>query len=328
MRTAPAETSLAQRVEHIAARARAKTSATAPAPTEHAIPLRPVEQEQLSLFDSAPIRAGNEFPSVLSRLPVFPPCTRKRQRAMLDNDNALPFDTPFGRGRRHGPPVTIEDEDVLIALLRLRQQRITGDPTRFPIPLRPACPGDQETAHITRCTVSRLIDEMGLSRGGKNYRDIVASIKRLAAVSLELEFHRPYLNDKYLGERVGTNLKLIDVIWREHHDEDCTLEVQFFPVVARWLEQHATYIDWSVRRQLTSPIARALHRFLSSQGRYFKREIGRVAEVIGYDMPTKVVRRRFAEALEDMKSIGWVSEYQITGTGRNSPITMEIWRKA
>ena len=93
-----------------------------------------IADAQLKLFDlerqgnftALPLDPQQEFPTILTRIPIFVPSKRTTQRELLDSDNALPFLTPWGKGKKYGPPLTVFDEDTLIALGRLRQNLLIG----------------------------------------------------------------------------------------------------------------------------------------------------------------------------------------------------------
>ena len=123
-------------------------------------------------FVSYPVSPQNEFPTLLARLPIFRPSQRMRQKALLNRDNALEFSTPFGSGKRHGPPLTTRDEDTLIAVTRLRSKRLYGPPHQLPIPLTDSASLRNENVgvHCVVCSVDQINKELGLTDGGlKDY---------------------------------------------------------------------------------------------------------------------------------------------------------------
>lgn len=308
------------------ARKASKNGTPSPNLVRHA-ELRLIEQEQLGLFTAFPIRPGNEFPSLLARLPLFPAIARSRQRSLLDKDNALPFSTPFGQGRRHGPPVSVEDEDYLIALMRLRQKKLIGQGPRLPIPIgfqQPFSDHDGNVGvHVVCCTVTQIIGEMGNADNGQAYQRTLASLKRLAAMVVEIETSK---SERYLGTvKNGTSIKLVDIVWQAFEQEGLII-AQFNPVVAKWLEHDATYLDWETRRQLVGRNARALHRFLSSQPKTYESTLERIAETIGWEGEKRRMRTGFETILSQMRDIGWVRDWEITGTGRSVPFRLKLLR--
>ncbi|MEN8132947.1 MAG: hypothetical protein ABFS45_22775 [Pseudomonadota bacterium] len=287
-----------------------------------------LQGEQLGLFTSFPISDKNSIPTLLARLPIFIPVPASKQAKLLDLDLSYPFKTPFGRGRRFGPPVTIEDEDVLFSMLQLSERRLIGKGTRLPIPLE----NDQWlrdengnlTVQVTIATVGQINNEIGWSRSGKNYKKTLASIKRLAHVSIELETRR---KDTYLGESWnGENIRLVDIKWRAYEEEGLVF-AQFSPIMVKWLREQATYYNWSVRRQLKSSNGRALHRFLSTQGKHYRAELDYIADAIEWDGDRDRIRPRMEAVMRQLRdNLDWC-DYEITGTGRTTPFILEFWRR-
>ena len=289
--------------------------------------------EQIGLFDAFPMKAGNEFPSLLTRLPIFMPVQRRAQKKFLDDNNALPFETPFGSGKRIGPNLTIADEDRLIALLRLRQKKLRGLPSKLPIPLPEVYRGatdDEEgrvNVHTLICTVTQINDELGLSDGGVNYKNTVASLQNLSELSLTLETKK---HDRYFGKfKRGGNFKLVDIQWTTFTDYGIIV-AQFSPLMVNWLEKELTYLNWDIRKKLKGDAAKAIHRFLSSQGDkngYFERELLKIAESVGLaDKSQKKIKQLFEDALQQMIELGWLTDAKISGTGRKIPFKLHITR--
>jgi hypothetical protein len=286
-----------------------------------------VQGEQLGLFTSLSISDKNSIPTLLARLPIFIPVPASKQTKLLDRDLAYRFETPFGRGRRFGPPVTIEDEDVLFALMQLSERRLIGQGGRLPIPLE----NDQWlkdkdghlTVQITIATIGQINSEIGLSRAGKNYKATLASLKRLSHVGIELETRR---KDLYLGESWdGENIRLIDIKWRAYEDEGLIF-AQFSPVIVKWLKEQATFFNWSVRRQIKSPNGKALHRFLSTQGKHYRAELDYIANAIEWDGNRDRLRPRMEAVLKQLRDeLDWCN-FEISGTGRSTPFVLEFWR--
>jgi hypothetical protein len=292
--------------------------------------------EQMGLFDSFPIKSKGEFPSLLCRLPIFMPTDRRKQVEYLDQDLGLVFDTPFGKGRRLGPPLTVTDEDVLMACARLRKKRLHGNCENLPIPVpnkyaKYAPSQSMESLQDGKvyvdtvvCTVAQILEELGLSNGGENYKKVIASMKRLGALHLEITVNK---HNRYFGDMdLGTPIRLLDIEWvtfKEHG----IFTVQFTPIMVLWFEREYTFIDWNIRKQLKGESAKAIHRFLSSQGYHYKGEIAKIAETVGIREPSYKRKTVFDKALKQLQELGWLERYEITGTGRNKPHVMEMWRQ-
>lgn len=290
-----------------------------------------IEQFNLDLFSqevdgrfvSHPITPGAEFPTFLTRIPIFLPMKRGRS-LKLDQDNALPFVTSWGRGRKHGPPLTVYDEDTLMAIARLRKNRLEGSPSNMPIPLSAIQPGASDgkgevSVHVLGCSLSDIQHECGDSDGGTNLQLRLASIKRLGATVLEFDRET---KDK-LSYR-GTQVKLVDVAW-DVYEENALLLIQFSPLMAIWLESEYTYINWSVRKQL-SDTGKALHRFLSAQPKTYSIFTEKLSTIIGFQRPYRYFMSDLRTTLTKLEELGWIASWEITGTGRRVPHKLTITR--
>jgi len=285
--------------------------------------------EQLGLFESYPVADKNAIPTLLARLPIFIPVPASKQPALLDKDLAYPFETPFGKGRRFGPPVTIDDEDVLFALLQLSERRLIGQGGKLPVPLNDndswLKDGDGKlTVQVTLATISQINQELGLTKAGNNYKSTLASIKRLNHVSIELETR---CKDMYFGESwAGEKIRLVDIKWRTFEEQGFIL-AQFSPIIVKWLKEQCTFFNWKIRRQIKSANGRALHRFLSTQGKHYKAKLEYIADVIEWDGNRSRIRPRMEAILTQLRDDhGWC-DFEITGTGRTAPFELEFWRK-
>jgi hypothetical protein len=290
-----------------------------------------IEKAQLNLFDleqqgrftSLPLQPESEYPTFLTRLPIFRPCKRTNQRELLDNENAMPFFTPWGEGRKHGPPLTIYDEDTLIAIGRLRQNRLIGQPERLPVPVpqlyRQGSKPDVNV-HVVQCMLSDIQEMCETARGGAADRMRLDSIKRLAAVVIEFDTKTAA---KYIG--TGTTVKLVDVLW-QYYTEDAILYMQFTPLMAAWYESEYTFLDWNVRREL-SDTGKAVHRFLSSQPRPYEISTKKLLTTIGYLRDHNKFLADLRQTLRQLEKVKWIDSWEIAGTGRLTPHKLRITRR-
>jgi len=288
---------------------------------------------QLGFFDSLTPASRDAWPSLLCRLPIFMPISRKLQKKYLNSDNALAFSTPFGRGERYGPNLDTFDEDVLLAISRLRMKRLRGDHDKLPVRVSKHYRGDDKgkiEVEAVICTVTEIIDELGYqSDGGRTYKEIKKSVIRLANTSLMF-----YLNahERYLGKwKAGQNFKIFDLKSAEFGDDDdnessendTVFMIQFSPLVSQWLKDSFSYLDHEVRKNLgRKSVAKGLHKFLSSQPKAYSRRVDETATTIGLFVPLKEQRRQLEEACKDLVQVGFLESYEITGTGRKTPLTL------
>ncbi len=289
---------------------------------------RIIEKAQLSLFEleqrgqftQFPISPSSEFPSILARIPIFVPGLRASQNKLLDKDNALRFETSWGVGRKHGPPLTIYEEDTLMALAMLRQRRLVGKGAKLPIAVSDIFEGGEGVnVDVLFTTLSEIEDLCGNTRSGHNLKARLAAIKRLAGTRLEFE----RLADDQIPK--GTTISILDVAW-EKWEKEAVLYIQFSPVMARWLENAHSYINWKVRMKLTAP-GKAIHRFLSSQPKQYQIGVAKLRTTIGYPRALKYFLRDLRETLSRLEELGWLSESWLEGNGRSKPYKLAIRRK-
>lgn len=290
-----------------------------------------IERAQLSLFEleqqgqftKYPIYPESEFPTFLTRLSIFVPAKRSHQREIIDQENALPFSTPWGEGKKHGPPLTVYDEDTLIAIGRLRQNLLVGKPENMPVPVSDLYRSSKQSTihvHVVQCMLSDIQNVCGTSRGGRNNQMRLDSVKRLGATVIEFSTKTA---EKFMGR--GTEIKLIDVAWQEYED-NAILYIQFTPVMAKWFEKEYTYIDWNMRKQLTDT-GKAVHRFLSSQPKEYEIYTKKLMATLGYIRNHNKFLVDLREAMDQLLTLGWISNYSIEGTGRRLPYKLVLKRK-
>ena len=292
-----------------------------------------VEQAQLDLFQlersgqftTVSISPQNEFPTLLTRIPIFVPGRAGKQRDRLDKDNALPFQTSWGTGRKFGPPLTVYDEDTLMALGRLRQNMLIGAPSKMPYPVSKLYATSEQPdvhVHVVLCMLSDIQAVCGTSVGGRNNKLRLESVRRLAATKIEF--------NKETQDKVqfsGTTIDLVHVKWDVYAD-NAILYIQFSPIMAQWLERAYTYIDWNLRRTLRSDVGKAVHRFLSGQPKTYQIFTRKLQSTIGHIGPYKHFMADLREALEQLRKAGWVHSFQIMGNGRKHPHKLQLRRSA
>jgi len=241
----------------------------------------------------------------------------------LDADNALTFTTSWGRGRKHGPPLTVYDEDTLIALSRLRKTRLQGQPHHMPIPISAVQPSHKVNndiaVHILSCTLSDIQALCEDSTGGANMQLRMASLKRLGATVIELDRQT---KDK-IGYR-GTQFKFLDIAW-DVYEKEAVLLIQFSPLMAAWFEHGYTFVDWAVRRELTDT-GKALHRFLCSQPKRYTIQAIKLMQTIGYQRTYKHFMNDLRVTMKKMEALGWLDHWEISGTGRKLPHKLTLIR--
>lgn len=285
-----------------------------------------LESEKIGLFTALSVTDRNAIPTLLARLPIFIPIPSSVQKTMLDKDGGFVFETPFGRGRRFGPLVTINDEDVLFAMLQLAGRRLIGQGSKLPVPVNDPWLNDKcgnLTVQIMIATVGQIISKLGLNDSGLNYKTVLGSIKRLSNISIELETKKREL---YLGDSWnGQSIRIVDVRWKAYETEGLIF-AQFSPIIVKWLKEQATYHNWKIRRKIKSENGRALYRFLCTQGDHYKAPLEYIADVIHWYGNRSRLKPRMEAVLNQLRDEFKWCDFKITGTGRNEPFVLEIWK--
>lgn len=280
--------------------------------------------EEQGLIERTRLPPIDELPTFFTRVPLFAPGFSRSQRALIE-DARLKISTSWGSVIRNGPALTIYDEDTLYALVHLRDSRIVAPmeylPTGSDLSAELILEGESDprpVVHWTRCLISDIQRFLGRSDGGRSTKDTLESIKRIARTSLEFETEIPHVAQR------GGILRIYDVLW-ECWEQDSVIFVQFSPVIAKWLEKDFTYIDWEVRRQLTDT-GKAVHRFLSSQPKLYNIGCEKLRSTIFYMRDFKSFMRDLRSILAQLEQIGWLSGFEISGTGRKTPYVLHVSR--
>ncbi len=276
-------------------------------------------QETHKKFIQSPRIPDNEFPTIFSRLPIFVPGTRKKQRQILakDEDMSLRIETPWGICTRMGPPLTIYDEDTLFGLSDLRISSVTGDPRDLPAPLSDMAAYktyDQLYVDVVVATLTQLLEACGNKDHGDTFEDRFKSLKRLIGTTLIFE----KLSTKNNILQPGKNIDIINANWTRW-EEDGIFLIQFSPAMTYWMKYEFVYIDRKVRAQLTSDTGKAIHRFFSSCDKTYKISTRKLMQCIGYNRAYKYYMQDLKHTLEELSKMGWLRDKDITGTGRKIP---------
>lgn len=276
--------------------------------------------EQTGRFVKAPIDPSSEFPTTLTRLPIFVPGRRTSQKALVDDENAMALETAWGKIKKHGPPLTVRDEDTLMALGRLRQDELRGRGGRLPISVQdPLGKGADLNVHVLYTTLAEIESLFGTKKSGQAYKARMASIRRLAATRIDVE--------RLSGSSVekGTVFSLFDVAWNRW-EEESVLYIQFSPIMTHWFENAFTYMDWNVRMAIASDVGRAAHRFLSGQPKTYEIGAEKLRQYLLYQRAPKYFVREMRDALQTMQEVGWLKRWSIDGNGRSVPQKIIIER--
>ena len=274
--------------------------------------------------------ATSEYPTTLTRLPIFPPVTRETaietcKRGWVQLHSAWDGGGVF----RSGPALNVYDEDTLLGLMMLRSSRLTGPADHMPTPVR-RLDTDDKTPKDERVHVDAVVFTMSQLEstihghtpkngwGGRTLARRRQSIEDLSGLQLRFE----KLRDGLRYQRVKISLFDISGFSKER---DACYYVQFHPLVSRWLEGYHTFVDFALRRKL-SDLGKAIHRFLASQrsNKSYRIKLDAMYEAIGAQDNQRKLRFNTKEQLEIMRNDGWIACFMMTGTGRASPFYLEL----
>lgn len=301
---------------------------------------RVIEKAQGQLFEDAKsgkgftasaLEPGSEFPTILTRVPIFPPLKRTAANSDIDG-GSIEFGTPWGEGKKLGPMLNTYDEDTLLALTRKRQIKLEGLAAKFPVGTTDITKMDSggdsivDTLYITIGEIEHFLSEGKKSRGGADYKRRLASINRLNRTIVEFTT----FNDrtKALFKSNTFNTKLVEVVIREM-DGEAVLYVQFPPIITLWLSKSYTYIDMEIRSQL-SDNGKALHRALSGLspgiGKPINIGVQKLKEITGTNLTNKKFNQELRQTLGKLEELGWLKDVEFKGTGRRTPLVLTARR--
>jgi hypothetical protein len=274
--------------------------------------------------------ATSEYPTTLTRLPLFPPVTRETAIEMFKRGWVKLQSSWDGGGvYRSGPALTIYDEDTLLGLMVLRSRRLMGPADHMPTAVRrldteDTTPTDERVqVDLVVFTISQLETAIHghTPRKGWGGRELARRRESIEDLyGLQLRFDKVRDGSRY--QRVKISLFDIPAFSKER---DACYYVQFHPLVSRWLENYHTFISFSLRRKL-SDLGKALHRFLASQRSNSVYRIDAIAlyEAIGAQDRVWRLNQNARQQLTIMQQEGFITSFLIDGTGRSTPFVLHI----
>jgi hypothetical protein len=291
------------------------------------------EEVGIEQFDLFP---GREYPTLFTRVPLFPPMQRSRAREQqalaTKKSDFVRLKSRWDKGGvyRSGPALTVVDEDTLAGLLQLRSIGFSGNELLMPSKKMGGknemilSGGKNVVVHAVYCIVSELETLIkGREPPKKGWSGTVIkrrreSIERLAATNLR--FEQPKGLDMYRGKIIP----IIELDWVGSKDNACYY-VQFHPAIVKWLEDYRSYINLDIRRELT-PFGKALHRFLSSQtsNTTYNVDFEVLLEAIGYEGRIGEAKRHAVGQLKKLIELDFIKEYFFAGNGRKDPYQLSV----
>lgn len=256
-------------------------------------------------------RRDNAYPLSFTRAAVFSPLSVSEQYTRLSKSNGGYREVKTGYAEfRIYAPATTKDEDVLIALVRMREFQINGPRDLFDQygfitktaehsqqEIQVLKELDEQRVHYLRCSYGDIERELGWKHGGRTRKDLQASLRRLNTLTIQM-----------IAPGWGeVGLKLIDLKIRYMDDGDDYLQVTFPDWLIKQLveKDKLVYLDPKTRRHL-SPIGKKIYAFFRGQKNVMPISIAKLKNIVGYegtDRNFKVRLRETLDKLQDGKEI-------------------------
>lgn len=270
------------------------------------------------------------YPTLFARLPLFAATSDRRVNDTKEFEHGQVVETSWGTIRRFGPGLNVYDEDTLIAVIRLAQQRkVSGRHTELPITINNRGPGlvlreETVTVHAGITNAHSINGYLGRGLGGSDLRHCRDSLRRLSLTLIELV--KDSQNKQGVSD-AGYEGRFQLFRFRGTHDFRGPVLIQFDPEMLALLSQY-TRINMDVRREL-SDIGKAVHKYFSSQ---LSRQhpttsirLSKLKQIAGYRSSLSDLKRALGTQLELMMRLGFLTQYSYTGTGRATPQVLRVW---
>jgi hypothetical protein len=198
------------------------------------------------------------------------------------------WENPWGRLSIKGKRLSIHDEDVLFALLKLYRKK----------------------RHMTfQTSKSEICKEMGISRGRDQFRGIIESLERLGFTGVTIEIWEGK------GKARKPVMKMFNTILsggvvKDENKITITINQYFEEMFLRDL---ITSINLDFRAMLKGDTAKALYRFLEAQPAEYSCHLLTLAKAINLDVTkeTRRIRALLREALKELKGKKYLQIGQI-----------------
>jgi len=192
------------------------------------------------------------MPTDLCRVSPFFPMDKASLNLRDYLEGMVITETSWGRISYYGPRLSTYEEDVLMAILALLDDKGNRKETLV----------DGAKTYTYRGSLLPILRMMGLTDQGKNYARIKASLRRLTTAALEMEIFKR----SKTGKRKVTKSDMTSLLARFRWDEELqeltvTVNPYFFET---YIQGGVTRLDVIRRAELRSPIAKALYRFIQS----------------------------------------------------------------
>jgi len=279
---------------------------------------------------------GNEYPTPFTRIPIFTPNQRQKAREVehekTKNCDWIRLNSLWDKGGvyKSGPALTVYDEDTFLGILKSRKFRLKGIPSQMPGEnigkLTTISQNNEKDVNVHSGyfilsgleTTIKGVNPPKEGWGGKALQKRRESVERLGATILK--FTQPQNLERYSGAQI----QMLTIKWIRENDDSCYY-FELPPAITVWMDEFRTYIDFKIRRKLTS-FGKALHRFLCSQksNKRFTKEWDVILTAIGYEGKISEANRKARSQLSKLISLDFIISGEIIGNGRSEPYKLEV----
>jgi len=287
-----------------------------------------------------------KIPTFFARMPIF--SAAKPFHAPPEGEK---LETAFGRVTRFGPGLSMTDEDIFMHTYRMCHQKLIRGPKMAHKGLSLVPLHSDGNTDLTREQMDQMLAEVDVVAGESTFYRIASTLNRIRAESeadLKHKINGTRIEDvKDSLERMArVNLKIwrpdseiftyMNLFYLSGHenregkaDTGSGFTIYFHPGVVEMMRVY-TLQSLHIRYQL-SDIGKAVYRYCSSQlwgqRTELRIRLEKLQPYTGSKSAIKFFKQGVLEGFcKPIVKTGWAESAKIDGTGRNSPLTLEIRR--
>lgn len=263
-----------------------------------------VKDQALECISAAETRPQQQdlfapYPRPMTRLSMFFPMAKlelAKKRERFEN-LLISHGNSWGTLEYTGPKLDISDEDFLMALLAIIQERnsVIADPV------------SERLTYAYRGALLPVFQILGINRpSGKDYDKAEEVYDRLTEAKIRLTIQKTSTRGKAKKELAASG-PILSYAQRDCKTNEFIIAVNpyFYEI---FTDKEFTLVDVKTRAKLPSPLAKALHRHIMSHDGMQKYKESSLSNMINYseDSPRER-RRRLKKALEQLQDKGLIT---------------------
>lgn len=219
------------------------------------------------------------MPNDLCRVSPFFPMAQKQMDRREFFEGMVISSNAWGEVTYTGPKLSTYEEDVLLAILAL----VKGD-------------GGQESGWTYTGALLPILRVMGVKKvGGDNYRRVKSALKRLVVAGVCIQTKK--------GKWAMSTM----ITWAGGADKEKTVSVTVNSYFAEMFSAGSVnLLDLAKRAELSRPVSKALHRFVTSHRGEWRGHFLTLAGAINLDLdqPQKQIRRQLRQGMAELRKVG------------------------